>query len=113
MKFMLNCRKHGEVPPIVIQDRVDYASMMNEGGTVCEFNSKGNSAKEIGELWQYLLSKFEAPKKEKKDGLKIKKWHTFKMESTLITKSRKNESTIKNKTKKLSNVRLGNCRGVV
>jgi hypothetical protein len=33
---------------------VDFAEVMGEGLTVMETDAKGDSAREIGELWDYL-----------------------------------------------------------
>lgn len=56
--------QHGTVAPVNIHNRIDFAASMIDGRTVMETDPEGQSAEEIGELWQYLrdrLARLEAP----------------------------------------------------
>ena len=46
--------EHGIVARAIVHDRVDYAGSMIDGRTVQETDSKGRSAAEMIELWEYL-----------------------------------------------------------
>ena len=46
--------QHGTVAPVNIHNRIDFAASMIDGRTVMETDPDGQSAEEIGELWQYL-----------------------------------------------------------
>lgn len=69
--FVLNCAKegtliesqtiralaqHGKVAPVVLHDRIDFATSMTDGRTAGELNSDSRSAREIAELWKYVDS---------------------------------------------------------
>jgi len=51
--------EHGIVSPVIVCDRVDFASSMIDGHTVCEIDPKGKSAAEIKELWKFVAMKVE------------------------------------------------------
>ena len=46
--------QHGAVAPVVVHQRVDFASSMIDGRTVREVAPDGNSAREVAELWTYV-----------------------------------------------------------
>jgi chromosome partitioning protein len=46
--------EHGQVAPVILHQRTDYAVSMIDGRTVMETVPAGRSAQEIGELWKYL-----------------------------------------------------------
>ena len=48
--------QHGTVAPAFIQQRVDFATSMIDGRTVCEVDPDGRSAQEIKLLWEYLAA---------------------------------------------------------
>jgi chromosome partitioning protein len=51
--------QHGTVAPAFVQQRVDFATSMIDGRTVCEIAPEGRSAEEIRRLWEYLASQLE------------------------------------------------------
>jgi chromosome partitioning protein len=51
--------QHGTVAPAFIQQRVDFATSMIDGRTVCEIDPEGRSASEIRLLWDYLAGQLE------------------------------------------------------
>ncbi len=51
--------RHGTVAPVFIQHRVDFATSMVDGRTVCELDPEGRSAKEIRLLWDYIAGQLE------------------------------------------------------
>ena len=51
--------QHGTVAPAFIQQRVDFATAMIDGRTVCEVDPEGRSASEIRLLWDYLAGQLE------------------------------------------------------
>lgn len=51
--------EHGVVAPVIVCDRVDFASSMISGHTVCETDSKGKSAAEVMQLWKFVAGKIE------------------------------------------------------
>jgi len=56
--------QHGTVAPVNVHNRIDFAASMIDGRTVMETDPGGQSAEEIGELWQYLkdrLMRLDAP----------------------------------------------------
>lgn len=62
--------QHGTVAPVNIHNRVDFAASMIDGRTVMETDPGGQSAEEIGELWQYLkerLYRQESPVTQSRD----------------------------------------------
>jgi len=62
--------QHGTVAPVNIHNRVDFAASMIDGRTVMETDPSGQSAEEIGELWQYLkqrLARLESPNVQGRD----------------------------------------------
>ncbi len=46
--------QHGTVAPIIVHQRVDFASSMIDGRTVGELDPSCKSAQEIKELWNYV-----------------------------------------------------------
>jgi len=46
--------QHGMLAPVIVHQRVDFATSMIDGRTVMELPGGSRSAKEIGELWGYL-----------------------------------------------------------
>jgi chromosome partitioning protein len=51
--------QHGTVAPAFIQQRVDFATSMIDGRTVCEVAPEGRSAQEVRLLWEYLAMLLE------------------------------------------------------
>jgi chromosome partitioning protein len=51
--------QHGTVAPAFVQQRVDFATSMIDGRTVCEIAPDGASAREIAQLWEYLARQLE------------------------------------------------------
>jgi chromosome partitioning protein len=51
--------KHGLLAPVIIHQRVDFASSMIDGRTVMELRGGTRSAAEIGKLWKYLADRIE------------------------------------------------------
>ena len=51
--------QHGTVAPAFVQQRVDFATSMIDGRTVCEIAPDGRSAQEIRLLWDYLAAQLE------------------------------------------------------
>lgn len=58
--------EHGTVSPIIIHDRVDYASSMIDGKTVMETDKKGKSSQEVEKLLSFVLARFQTKTKNKK-----------------------------------------------
>jgi len=58
--------EHGTVSPIIIHDRVDYASSMIDGRTVIETDKKGKSSEEIKKLLSFVLTRLQTKTKNKK-----------------------------------------------
>jgi chromosome partitioning protein len=58
--------QHGTVAPTFIQQRVDFATSMIDGRTVCELAPDGSSANEIRQLWDYIAAQLE-----KRDRLRV------------------------------------------
>ncbi len=46
--------EHGQVAPVILFQRTDYAASMIDGRTVMETVTPGRSAQEIAELWKYV-----------------------------------------------------------
>jgi chromosome partitioning protein len=46
--------EHGRVVPVILYQRTDWAASMIDGRTVMETAAAGNSAQEIGRLWDYI-----------------------------------------------------------
>ncbi len=51
--------QHGTVAPVTIHQRTDFASSMIDGRTVMEISPNSRSAKEIGQLWDYVSDRLE------------------------------------------------------
>jgi len=46
--------EHGQVAPVILYQRTDFAASMIDGRTVMETTAAGRSAKEIAELWKFV-----------------------------------------------------------
>ena len=46
--------EHGQVVPVILYQRTDFAASMIDGRTVTETAPTGRSAQEVAELWQYV-----------------------------------------------------------
>jgi chromosome partitioning protein len=46
--------EHGQVVPVILYQRTDFAGSMIDGRTVMEITPTGRSAREIGELWKWV-----------------------------------------------------------
>jgi chromosome partitioning protein len=57
---------HGQVAPVIVHDRVDYAASMVDGRSVQESDPKGRSAKEIAELFAFVQERMHAKTKTRK-----------------------------------------------
>lgn len=51
--------QHGSLAPVVLHQRVDYASSMIDGGTVVESRPASPAAREIEALWNYVAGRLE------------------------------------------------------
>lgn len=51
--------RHGLLAPVIVHQRVDFASSMIDGRTVMELPGETRSAAEIGKLWKYLASRID------------------------------------------------------
>ena len=51
--------QHGLLAPVIVHQRVDFASSMIDGRTVMELPGESRSAAEIGKLWKYLASRVD------------------------------------------------------
>lgn len=57
---------HGEVAPVLINDRVDFASSMIDGRTVQEVDPNSRSADEINKILAFVLERMDIKQKSKK-----------------------------------------------
>ncbi len=57
--------QHGTVAPVFVQQRVDFATSMIDGRTVCELDPEGRSAKEIRLLWDYIAGQLEKRERQR------------------------------------------------
>ncbi|MDC5123751.1 ParA family protein [Acinetobacter baumannii] len=57
---------HGEVAPVLVHDRVDFASSMIDGQTVQETDPNGRSADEVSRILAFVLERLQIKKKTKK-----------------------------------------------
>ena len=57
--------QHGTVAPVFVQHRVDFATSMIDGRTVCEIDPEGRSAKEIWQLWEYIANQLEKRERQR------------------------------------------------
>jgi chromosome partitioning protein len=48
--------QHGQVAPVTLHQRIDFASSMVDGRTVGELNPQSRSAQEVMALWTYVLT---------------------------------------------------------
>jgi cellulose biosynthesis protein BcsQ len=48
--------QHGQVAPVTVHQRIDFAASMVDGRTVGEPNPGSRSADEVTSLWQYVLT---------------------------------------------------------
>jgi chromosome partitioning protein len=46
--------QHGPVAPVILHQRIDFATSMIDGRTVGELNPQSRSAQEITQLWNYV-----------------------------------------------------------
>ena len=53
------------VAPVFVQHRVDFATSMIDGRTVCEIDPEGRSAKEIWQLWEYIANQLEKRERQR------------------------------------------------
>jgi chromosome partitioning protein len=51
--------QHGTVAPTFVQNRGDFASSMIDGRTAQELAPSGRSAREIGQLWDYIAQQLD------------------------------------------------------
>jgi len=51
--------RHGLLAPVIIHQRVDFASSMIDGRTVMELSGGTRSAAEIAKLWKYLAGRLD------------------------------------------------------
>ena len=51
--------RHGLLAPVIIHQRVDFASSMIDGRTVMELSGGTRSAAEIAKLWKYLATRLD------------------------------------------------------
>ncbi|MCZ6637800.1 MAG: AAA family ATPase [Alphaproteobacteria bacterium] len=56
---ILALAQHGPVAPVIIHQRVSFASAMIDGGTAMELRADSKSAQEIGILWQFLKDRMD------------------------------------------------------
>lgn len=49
--------QHGTVAPVTVHQRVDFAVSMIDGRTAGELDRNSNSAREISELWNYVIAR--------------------------------------------------------
>lgn len=49
--------QYGMLAPVIVHQRVDFASSMIDGRTVMELPGNSRSAEEVGELWGYLSNR--------------------------------------------------------
>lgn len=66
VQAMAALSEHGVVSPVVMHDRVDYASSMVDGRTVLETDSGGRSATEMRDLWEFVKARSNASTKARK-----------------------------------------------
>jgi chromosome partitioning protein len=57
--------QYGTVAPVFVQQRVDFATSMIDGRTVCELEPEGRSAQEIRLLWEYVASQLERRERQR------------------------------------------------
>jgi chromosome partitioning protein len=50
-------QRHGDVVPVLIEDRLDYRTGMIQGKTAQEYAPKGKAATEMRDLWGYVAEK--------------------------------------------------------
>ena len=51
--------QHGTVAPVTLHHRTDFAASMIDGRTVMEVDPNSKSAREVGELWDYIADRLE------------------------------------------------------
>ncbi len=57
--------QHGTVAPAFVQHRIDFATSMIDGRTVCEIDPDGRSATEIRQLWDYVAAQLEKRERQR------------------------------------------------
>jgi chromosome partitioning protein len=50
-------QRHGDVVPVLIEDRLDYRTGMIQGNTAQEYAPKGKAAAEMRDLWGYIAER--------------------------------------------------------
>ena len=55
--------QHGQVAPVTLHQRIDFASSMVDGRTGGELNPQSRSAAEVTSLWQYVLTQLRQDSK--------------------------------------------------
>ncbi|AGF73952.1 chromosome partitioning protein [Bartonella australis AUST/NH1] len=66
VQAMATLSAHGEVAPVLVHDRVDFASSMIDGQTVQETGPNGRSADEVGKILAFVLERLKIKTKAKK-----------------------------------------------
>ena len=54
---------HGQVAPVTLHQRIDFAASMVDGRTVGELNPRSRSADEVTSLWQYVVTQLRKESK--------------------------------------------------
>ena len=49
--------QHGTVAPVTLHHRVDFAASMVDGKTIGEIDAKSKSAREVSDLWSYMVGR--------------------------------------------------------
>lgn len=57
--------QHGTVAPAFVQQRIDFATSMIDGRTVCEIDPAGRSAGEIRGLWDYVAGQLQKRERQR------------------------------------------------
>lgn len=57
--------QHGTVAPTFVQQRIDFATSMIDGRTVCEIDPDGRSAAEIRALWDYVAGQLQKRERQR------------------------------------------------
>ncbi|MCH8197907.1 MAG: ParA family protein [Proteobacteria bacterium] len=56
---IISLSRHGAVAPVIVHNRVNFATSMIDGRTVMETDEHSRSAEEIAGLWDYLEGRLE------------------------------------------------------
>lgn len=57
VQAMAALSEHGAVSPVIVSNRVDYATAMIDGRTMQEIDAKGKGAEEVASLWAWVRKK--------------------------------------------------------